>query len=125
MELAEARLHELLPLEGGLVFGILPEIAQLDGLGNGLGKRHVEFMAEHLDFPAQLLPHLADHDSGAKKSLPGEHWASPGAEVRLSSSDNTPRTPVPPEARIAASGRRTLRSVRTRMPVRRRTCSFR
>ena len=61
VQLPQPGLHELLALEGGLVLGILAQVAQLDGLGDGLGKKDVEFVAELVDLSAQLLPHLSDH----------------------------------------------------------------
>ena len=71
VQLAQPRLHELLALERGLVFGVLPQVAQLHRLGDGLGKKDVEFVAELIDLTAQLFPHLTDHDETRirKKSL--------------------------------------------------------
>ena len=66
VQLTQARLHELLPLERGLVLRVPPEVAHLDCLGDGLGKQDVEFMAELVDFAAQLLPHLLDHSETRK-----------------------------------------------------------
>ena len=79
VQLAQPRLDELLALEGRLVFGVLPQVTQLDRLGDGLGKEDVEFMAELVDFAAQLLPHLTDHGETRirKKSLA---MGSPGLE---------------------------------------------
>ena len=39
MQLAQPGLDELLPLERGLVLGVLPQVTQLDRLGDGLGRR--------------------------------------------------------------------------------------
>src|SRR6476469_2721543 len=61
VQLAQARLDELLALQGCLVFAVLPQVAQLDRLGDGLRQQDVQFMAELLDLAAQLLPHLTDH----------------------------------------------------------------
>ena len=61
MQLAQPGLDELLPLERRLVLGVLPQVAQLHRLGDRLRNQHVEFMAELVDFAAQLLPHFTDH----------------------------------------------------------------
>ena len=52
-----------LPLESGLVLGILPQVTQLDRLGDSLGQKDVQFMAELIDLAAQLFPHFTDHGS--------------------------------------------------------------
>ena len=77
VQLAEARLDELLALERGLVFRVLPQVAQLDGLGDGLGEQHVQFVAELVDLAAQLFPHLTDHGATRRKEKFG-----PGAEAQ-------------------------------------------
>src|SRR3954447_8371085 len=61
VKLAEPGLDELLPLERRLILGILPQVAQLDRLGNGLGQKDVQFVAELIDLTAQLFPHFTDH----------------------------------------------------------------
>ena len=61
MELPQPSLHELLPLESGLVLGVLPQVAQLDGLGDGLGEKDIELMAELVDFADSAFP--ASHGS--------------------------------------------------------------
>ena len=61
MQLPQPGLHELLALQGGLVLGVLPQVAQLHRLGDRLEEQDVEFVAELLDLCAQLLPHLTDH----------------------------------------------------------------
>ena len=73
VQLAQPGLHELLPLERRLVLGVLPQVAELDRLRDGLRQQDVELMAELVDLPAQLLPHLADHDANqTKENRPGE-----------------------------------------------------
>ena len=61
MQLSQPRLHELLPLERRLVLGVLPQVAQLDGLGDRLRQQDIQLMAELVDLPAQLFPHFTDH----------------------------------------------------------------
>jgi len=43
-QMPEARLHELLALERGLVFTVLTEVAELDGFANFLRQRDVELV---------------------------------------------------------------------------------
>ena len=63
VQLAQPGLDELLPLERGLVLGVLPQVAQLDRLGDGLGQKDVQLVAELIDLTAQLFPHFTDHGS--------------------------------------------------------------
>ena len=80
VQLAQAGLHELLPLQGGLVLRVLPKVTQLDGLGDGLRDHHVQFVAELLDFRTQLCSHFAQHEALTKKERPGPEAVSlPGA----------------------------------------------
>ena len=60
-ELAESRLHELLPLECGLVLAVLPEIAQLDGFANLLREDDVQLVLELLGFFPEFFLELVDH----------------------------------------------------------------
>ena len=61
MELAQTSLDELLALERRLVFGVLPQITQLDSLGDRLGQQDIQFVAELIDLAAQLLLHFTNH----------------------------------------------------------------
>ena len=61
VQLAQPGLHELLPLERGFVLGVFPQVTQLHRLSDGLGQQDIEFMAELVDFTAQLLSHFTDH----------------------------------------------------------------
>ena len=59
VQLAEARLHELLPLECSLVLRVFPEVAHFDRGRNRLRQRHVQFVAELFDLQAQLFLHFS------------------------------------------------------------------
>ena len=72
MQLAEPGLDELLTLEGRLVLGVFPQVTQLDGLGDRLGKKDIEFMAELVDLTAQLLTHFLDHMKPDEVEAPGD-----------------------------------------------------
>ena len=67
MQLAEPGLHELLPLERRLVLGILPEVAHLHRLGDGLGQGDGELVGERFDFPPELFAHFRNHESFRQK----------------------------------------------------------
>ena len=67
VQLSQAGLHELLPLERGLVLGVFPQVAQLDRLSDGLGQKDVQLVAELVDLPAQLLPHFTNHGADQTK----------------------------------------------------------
>jgi hypothetical protein len=71
-QLAQARLHELLPLEGSFVFAVLAQVTQFHGSANLLRQDDVQlvlktlylasqFCLEHLDHAANALP---DGDRG-------------------------------------------------------------
>ena len=68
----EPGLDELLTLEGRLVLGVFPQVTQLDGLGDRLGKKDIEFMAELVDLTAQLLTHFLDHMKPDEVEAPGD-----------------------------------------------------
>jgi hypothetical protein len=61
VQLAQPGLDELLTLERGLVLRVFPKVAQLDCLSDGLRQQDIQFMAELVDLPAQLLLHFTDH----------------------------------------------------------------
>src|SRR5207253_3782420 len=66
-ELSEARLNELLPLEGSLVLAVLAKVAELDGLPDLVGEHDVELVLELLDLGPQLLLQFFDHVPPALK----------------------------------------------------------
>ena len=73
VQLAQARLHQLLALQGRLVFGVFPEIPHGNRRGDRLRERHRELPAQLLDLLSQFFPHCLDHGPPAAiKTLPGE-----------------------------------------------------
>ena len=58
---AHPELYELLSLEGRLVLGVFPEVAQLDSLLDPCRKENVELVNELLDLFPDLLPNLVEH----------------------------------------------------------------
>ena len=61
VQLAQPGLDELLSLERGLILGILPQVAELDRLSDGLRQKDVQLVAELIDLTAQLFPPLTEH----------------------------------------------------------------
>jgi len=53
--LAEARLHELLAFEGGLVLTVLAQVTQLDGFADLLRKSDVQLVLEALCLCAECF----------------------------------------------------------------------
>ena len=60
-QLSKASLHELLPLERGLVFAVLTKVAVLDGSPDLSGKRDVQLMLQPLGLCAEFGFELLDH----------------------------------------------------------------
>src|SRR5262249_18583126 len=55
------RLHELLPLESGLVFAVLAQVAELDSFADFLRQRDVELVLQSFRFRGEFLLQLFDH----------------------------------------------------------------
>lgn len=79
-ELPQTGLHELLPLQGGLVLRIFAKIAELDGLSDLVGEHDVEFVLELLDFFAEFLLEGFEHGRTCTK---GERPAECGRALSL------------------------------------------
>ena len=60
-QLAESRLHKLLPLERGLVLAVLAQIAHLDGSANLLRQRDAQLVLKTLGFFPQFFLEYFDH----------------------------------------------------------------
>src|SRR5688500_6036556 len=74
VELAEARLDGLLPLESRLVLTVLAEVAHLDGTANLVGQRDIELVLQARGFHRQLFLQFFNHGSGGcdgKYGTPG------------------------------------------------------
>jgi hypothetical protein len=65
VQLAEARLHELLALEGRLVFAVLAQVAELHGLPDLVRQDDVELVLEVLDLAAELALEFFEHGATA------------------------------------------------------------
>ncbi len=63
-QVPDSELSELLPLEGQLVLGVFPEVAQSDGLLNSLRKKNVQLVNELLDLLPDLIPNPVLEDRG-------------------------------------------------------------
>src|SRR5690349_13113996 len=68
-QVIEPRLDELLALEGGLVLGILTEVAQLHGFPDGERQRDGELVHEAVDLIRELLLHLFEHDISMRRVI--------------------------------------------------------
>jgi hypothetical protein len=91
VQLPEPRLHELLTLEGRLVFGVFPKVTQLDGLCDCLRQENIQLMAQLVDLTTELLAHLTNHVTTVQKGRPGE-VSSPGLVDRIAK--DTPSGPI-------------------------------
>ena len=65
-QLPQARLHELLALQRGLVLAVLAKVTHLDRFADLVGERDIQFELKLVGFQLQLFLQLFDHCKSAR-----------------------------------------------------------